>query len=156
LSQELDLHSKGDFQETREQVFGPSHIFVPGAPAPAVMPSPVIPTVTTIPPTPTLGEFPNGSAPIEHESLDVRSLMLPDASWIAIVCGVADSHEWRIRRHDVGAASGEGDDDLPEGFYIAPRDVYMPDLMAVGDVLLGKLVCLVPPCNTRGTFTDTI
>ena len=147
LSQELDLLSKGDSSETRGQVFGPSHIFVPGAPAPAVMLSPVIPTLTTIPPTPILGDFSNGDAFVEQEDPDVRSLMLPDASWIAIVCGVADSHEWKIRRRDAtstGEFAGEEDDDLPEGFYIAPRDVYMPDLMAVGDVLLGKLVCPMP------------
>ena len=147
LSQELDLLSKEDSSETRGQVFGPSHIFVPGAPAPAVMLSPVIPTLTTIPPTPILGDFSNGDAFVEQEDPDVRSLMLPDASWIAVVCGVADSHEWKITRRDAtstGEFAGEEDDDLPEGFYIAPRDVYMPDLMAVGDVLLGKLVCPMP------------
>lgn len=30
--------------------------------------------------------------------------------------------------------------ELPEGFYVAPKYVYMPDLTAVADVLLGKLV----------------
>jgi hypothetical protein len=159
LSQELDFLSKRDSSETRGQVFGPLHIFVPGAPAPAVMPSPVIPAFTTIPPTPTLGDFPEGDAAVEEESPDVRSLMLPDASWIAVVCGVADSHEWKMRRRDAtstGEFSGEEDGDLPEGFYIAPRDVYMPDLMAVGDVLLGKLVRLIPPYNSHGTFTYDI
>ena len=159
LSQELNLLSEGNSSETRGQVFGPLHIFVPGAPAPAAMMSPVIPTFTTIPPTPTLGDFSNGDASVEQENADVRSLMLPDASWIAIVCGVADSHEWKIRRRDAistGEFSREEDDDLPEGFYIAPRDVYMPDLMAVGDVLLGKLVCLMPPYNSDGTFTDDL
>ena len=159
LSQELDLLSKENSSETRGQVFGPLHIFVPGAPAPAAMLSPVIPTLTTIPPTPILGDFSNGDASVEQENSDVRSLMLPDASWIAVVCGVADSHEWKIRRHDAtstGKSSGEGDSDLPEGFYIAPRHVYMPDLMAVGDVLLGKLVCLMPPYDSDGTFTDDL
>lgn len=154
LSQELDLLSKGDSSERRGQVFGPLHIFVPGAPAPAVMPSPVIPTLTTIPPTPTLGDFSEGDAAVE-ESPDARSLMLPDASWIAVVCGVADSHEWNLRRRDA-TSTGEEDGDLPEGFYIAPRDVYMPDLMAVGDVLLGKLVRLMLPSNSDGTFTYDI
>ncbi|KAF8174465.1 hypothetical protein K438DRAFT_1848979 [Mycena galopus ATCC 62051] len=37
------------------------------------------------------------------------------------------------------ATEGDVDSDLPEGFFVAPRDVYMPDLTAVGDVLLGKL-----------------
>lgn len=40
--------------------------------------------------------------------------LLPDASWIAIVCGVPK--EW-------GREHGE---ELPEGFYVAPKDVYMP------------------------------
>ena len=38
---------------------------------------------------------------------------------------------------DVGDAWGA--EDLPEGFYVAPKGVYMPDLTAVADVLLGKL-----------------
>ncbi len=149
LSQELNLLPKEDWPETRGQVFGALHIFIPGAPAPAVMPSPSLPMVTTIPPTPKVGKFPNSNEGtfVEQENPDVRSLMLPDTSWIAVVCGVADSHEWQRRRRDAtstGVISGEDDSDLPEGFYIAPRDVYMPDLMAVGDVLLGKLVCLTP------------
>jgi hypothetical protein len=158
LSQELKLLCRVDGPGTSGQVFGSSHIFVPGAPAPAAMPSPTIPSFTTIPPTPILGEFSHGSTPAEQENVDVRSLMLPDASWIAVVCGVADSREWQIRQRSTGAAgvtSGE-EDSLPEGFYIAPRDVYMPDLMAVADVLLGKLVCLTPLYYkpTCG-FTDT-
>ncbi|KAJ7811096.1 hypothetical protein B0H14DRAFT_1476468 [Mycena olivaceomarginata] len=57
--------------------------------------------------------------------------LLPDPSWIAIVCGVS-KEQWN-------ADEGGGDSDLPEGFFVAPRDVYMPDLTAIGDVLLGKL-----------------
>ena len=146
LSQELNLLSRVDGPGTSGQVFGSSHIFVPGAPAPAAMPSPTIPSFTTIPPTPILGEFPHGSVPAEQDNVDVRSLMLPDASWIAVVCGVADSREWQIKQRNAGAVgvTSEEDSDLPEGFYIAPRDVYMPDLMAVADVLLGKLVRLAP------------
>lgn len=49
--------------------------------------------------------------------------LLPEG-WIAVVCGVAKN--W-------------GEEDLPENFFVAPRDVYMPDVTAVGDVLLGKL-----------------
>lgn len=158
LSQELKLLSRVDDPGTSGQVFGLSHIFVPGAPAPAAMPSPTIPSFTTIPPTPILGEFSHGSAPAEQENVDVRSLMLPDASWIAVVCGVADSREWQIRQRSTGAVgvtSGE-EEGLPEGFYIAPRDVYMPDLMAVADVLLGKLVCLTPLYyKPTWGFTDT-
>ena len=144
LSQELNSLSRSDDPRTLGQVSGLSHIYVLGAPAPAAMPSPTIPSVTTIPPTPILSEFSHESVSAEQENADVRSLMLPDASWIAVVCGVADSREWQIRRQNSGTAgetSSEEDNDLPEGFYIAPRDVYMPDLMAVADVLLGKLVC---------------
>lgn len=155
LSQELNLLSMVDGRGTSGQVFGPSHIFAPGAPAPAARPSPTLPSFTTMPPTPTLGEFSHGSISAEQENADIRSLMLPDASWIAVVCGVADSREWQIRRNNAGAVgeSSEEDSDLPEGFYIAPRDVYMPDLMAVADVLLGKLVCLtnlyyMPTCSS--------
>ena len=53
--------------------------------------------------------------------------LLPDDSWIAIVCGVS-KEQW------------ENGEDMPEGFYVAPKDVYMPDLTLVADVLLGKLV----------------
>jgi len=75
--------------------------------------------------------------------------LLPDDSWIAIICGASHSKSWgslqRSQETTFGgptAASGASipEDELPDGFYIAPRDVYMPDLMAVGDVLLGKLV----------------
>jgi len=159
LSQELNLLSRVDGPGTPGQVFGLSHIFVPGAPAPAAMLSPTIPSVTTIPPTPILGESSHESVPMEQENADVRSLMLPDTSWIAVVCGVADSREWQIRQRNSGTdgeISGEEDNDLPEGFYIAPRDVYMPDLMAVADVLLGKLVCLTPAYYTPTcSSTDT-
>ena len=46
---------------------------------------------------------------------------------------------------------GEGAEYLPEGFYIAPKDVYMPDLIAVADVLLGKLVS--PPITFEPLMT---
>jgi hypothetical protein len=52
--------------------------------------------------------------------------LLPDSSWIAIVCGVS-KEQWT-------------ESELPDGFYVAPKDVYMPDLTALADVLLGKLV----------------
>lgn len=55
------------------------------------------------------------------EELAEDPKLLPDG-WIAIVCGVAKN--W-------------GEEDLPEGFFVAPRDMWMPDLTAVGDVLLG-------------------
>lgn len=59
---------------------------------------------------------------------EVEARLLPDDSWIAIVCGVS-KEQW--------LNPGE---DVPEGFYVAPRDVYMPDLTLLGDCLLGKLV----------------
>lgn len=54
--------------------------------------------------------------------------ILPDESWIAIVCGVPK--DWA---HEDG-------NEIPESLFVAPKDVYMPDLTAIADVLLGKLV----------------
>ncbi|CAE6414520.1 unnamed protein product [Rhizoctonia solani] len=140
----------------------PSHIYVPGAPPASNPSSPLLSTVRSnsagpafaqffTPPTPgtefseplASGAFveinppkntyltvphslptPVDSAetsPIEDD-LDLAQL-IPDG-WIAIVCGVAKN--W-------------GEEDLPERFFVAPKDVYMPDVTAVGDVLLGKL-----------------
>jgi hypothetical protein len=108
----------------------PGHIWIPGAP-PASKPlsipsmqSPIV--VPAFHGTPTLGI---SNFTTEDLEFDVPRL-LPDSSWIAIVCGVSKD-QW---------ASESQDKDIPEGFYVAPRDVYMPDLTAVGDVLLGKLV----------------
>ncbi|KAF5366651.1 hypothetical protein D9615_010602 [Tricholomella constricta] len=120
----------------------PSHIWIPGAP-PASKPSPgpsfSVPELATIPPTPSgIDDTFDLSTPIgagDHLGSDGNSFdprLLPDESWIAIVCGASDR-------------PCEGDDKsagLPGGFYVAPKDVYMPDLTAVGDVLLGKLVSL--------------
>ena len=58
--------------------------------------------------------------------------LFPDDSWIAIVCGVS-KEQWN-------SMDEHGDEGLPERFYVAPKDVYMPDLTAIADVLLGKLV----------------
>ena len=58
--------------------------------------------------------------------------LLPDG-WIAIVCGLSGK---------------EKDDSLPDRFFAAPRDVYMPDLTACCDVLLGKLVGLNHLCTS--------
>ncbi|VDC01452.1 unnamed protein product [Peniophora sp. CBMAI 1063] len=46
-----------------------------------------------------------------------ETYILPDDSWIAIVCD----------------ASTNDAADLPSGFFVAPRDAYMSDVMAVGD-----------------------
>ena len=107
----------------------PCHIWIPGAP-PASKPIPasssslssiIVPTFNTIPPTTFL-----------EDSFYAEDLpqLLPDASWIAIVCGVS-KEQW-------------SESELPDGFYVAPKDVYMPDLTALADVLLGKLVSLNP------------
>ena len=107
----------------------PCHIWIPGAP-PASKPlgaqSPTIGSVVHGIPT---SDISNLAA--EDLEFDVPRL-LPDTSWIAIVCGVS-KEQW-------ASESQDEDSVLPEGFYVAPRDVYMPDLTAVGDVLLGKLV----------------
>ncbi|KAG6832797.1 hypothetical protein H0H92_009415 [Tricholoma furcatifolium] len=92
----------------------------------------------------------------EDEDDGVR--LLPDESWIAIVCGASKEQWANIHLDQQSASTGSsttvasegmnlnttvdangGDFGLPEGFYVAPKDVYMPDLTAVGDVLLGKL-----------------
>ena len=109
----------------------PGHIWIPGAP-PASKPisipsmrSPIVdvPAVHCTP-MPDISYF-----PAEDLEFDVPRL-LPDSSWIAVVCGVS-KEQWALE---------DKDSVLPEGFYVAPRNVYMPDLTAVGDVLLGKLV----------------
>ena len=56
-----------------------------------------------------------------------REAGLLPPGWIAIVCGL----------------SGEGNEirkDLPAGFFASEKDVYVPDLTATADVVLGKLV----------------
>ena len=62
----------------------------------------------------------------QEQEIDEGPRLLPDASWIAIVCGASNPRD--------------SESELPDGFFIAPRDVYMPDLTAIADVLLGKLV----------------
>ena len=106
-----------------------SHIWVPGAP-PAFksgLMTPSLRTPTIIPPTPSLSIQQAYFEAVAPVVLDEPRL-LPDDSWIAVVCGVSKD-QW--------ANPGE---DMPEGFYIAPKDVYMPDLTLLADVLLGKLV----------------
>ena len=135
------------------RVSTPSHIYIPGAPSPAskatMASSSSSPVFQTIPPTPTLVQdgFQSNAAVIEPEGQFV-----PESSWIVIVCGVSESKGWHARGRTLDSddlsgpniasdvADGCEDDELPEGFYIAPKNIYMPDLMAIGDVLLGKLV----------------
>ncbi|EIN10048.1 hypothetical protein PUNSTDRAFT_102022 [Punctularia strigosozonata HHB-11173 SS5] len=120
-----------------------SHIFIPGAPPAAKTPAtptmgsfPTFCSITPASPIPTLisedsnawGSQTSTEAGANDESaLEEDPFLLPDESWIAIVCGVPK--EW-------GREHGE---ELPAGFYVAPKDVYMPDLTAAADVLLGKL-----------------
>ncbi|KAK0205043.1 hypothetical protein DFS33DRAFT_1324953 [Desarmillaria ectypa] len=108
-----------------------SYIWIPGAPPASKIsgsplssktPSIEIPSFNTIPSTP-VEEFTEFA--VEDE---IESCLLPDSSWIAIVCGVTKD-QWE----------SQDDSELPEGFYVAPRDVYMPDLTAAADALLGKL-----------------
>ena len=115
--------------------------------------SPPLPTVITTPPTPVPGvplednKRTAECAPIPHPqgsftdsfytSAEPEEIprLLPEG-WVAVVCGASKEQ-------------GEDAELLPEGFYIAPKDVYMPDLTAVADALLGKLVgplfTFVPP-----------
>ncbi|KAI0368796.1 hypothetical protein BV20DRAFT_998169 [Pilatotrama ljubarskyi] len=130
----------GDHPYTRPR--GLSQLRLAGAPPAAVPTSPRLstqmPAFVTIPPTPRpidgfdAPEPKWDGAPASGEGegqevMEAEPRILPDASWIAIVCGV--SKDW-------GREDGE---ELPENFFVAPRDVYMPDLTAVADVLLGKL-----------------
>lgn len=74
-------------------------------------------------------------------NMENEPLLLPDPSWIAVICGVS-KEQW-ISQLETG---------LPNNFFVAPRDVYMPDLTAVGDVLLGKLgYGTVSECVDAGT-----
>lgn len=111
-----------------------SALHIAGAPLAAVPTSPVVPACARSVQGPKVqtalvdeGEEREGEQEQDEEG-DDEPRLLPDDSWIAIVCGV--SPEW-------GRENGE---ELPVNFFVAPRDVYMPDLTAVADVLLGKLV----------------
>lgn len=140
-----------------------THFFIPGAPpvtrnrsitsrSPATSPrnrfpsfpnSPAlqdIPSFITIPPTPNISEqlpfsafVPPDSEGVDNDEENDIADLLPDERWIAIVCGVS-KEQWLTQQVTAG------EDALPDNFFVAPRDVYMPDLTAVGDVLLGKLV----------------
>ncbi|KAF8577788.1 hypothetical protein K439DRAFT_1417894 [Ramaria rubella] len=123
---------------------GSTKIFIPGAPAPAINPaSPHSPTFSSLPlsvplysPAGVQSPELSAGASLDNPTFTFAAAqeeeepsLLPSPSWIAIICGVPSN--WSI--------SGEEEEDLPPGFYIAPRDVYMPDLTAIADVLLGKL-----------------
>ncbi|KAF7289592.1 hypothetical protein HMN09_01321200 [Mycena chlorophos] len=121
----------------------PSHLWIPGAPPASKPPtSPVSPrasgsTLQSFPITTTgASDTDSVSVYVDCQDVDDESAaddledvvrLLPGANWVAIVCGVS-KEQWNAENEE-----------LPDGFYVAPRDVYMPDLTAVGDVLLGKL-----------------
>ncbi|KAI0326951.1 hypothetical protein GY45DRAFT_1309622 [Cubamyces sp. BRFM 1775] len=131
----IPAHLALDVDHPHTRPRGLSQLRVAGAPPAAVPTSPRVPSqmpaFVTIPPTPRPVDGFEASEPsweggaVDGVEAEVR--ILPDESWIAIVCGVPK---------DWGREDGE---ELPENFFVAPRDVYMPDLTAVADVLLGKL-----------------
>ncbi|KAH9902735.1 hypothetical protein C8Q73DRAFT_750066 [Cubamyces lactineus] len=131
----IPAHVALDVDHPHTRPRGLSQLRVAGAPPAAVPTSPRVPSqmpaFVTIPPTPRPVDGFEASEPnweggaVDGAEVEVR--ILPDESWIAIVCGVPK---------DWGREDGE---ELPENFFVAPRDVYMPDLTAVADVLLGKL-----------------
>ncbi|KAJ7649812.1 hypothetical protein FB45DRAFT_986244 [Roridomyces roridus] len=141
LPSPLDSPSPGSLL-TSSRIATASHICIPGAPPVSKPTSPLSPTSATgglpsfqtIPPTPI--EYTPSNVnfePAEDEfDSDYFPQLLPDDSWLAIVCGVS-KEQWNA------VADGGMNDDLPDSFFVAPRDVYMPDLTAVADVLLGKL-----------------
>ena len=124
-------------QTSAGRVATPSHIYVPGAPAGAVHTSPW-------PAQDGFGQPPQRTTSLE-DGITIEVLeppqeqpaedadpgaseprLLPDDSWVAMVCGAGDA--W-----------GHRDEHLPDRFSVAPKDVYMPDLTAVSDCYLGKL-----------------
>lgn len=112
----------------------PGHTWIPGAPPTCEAPvSPSSPQHTCPLPvheSPTASPSPNSEGVKSSSEFYCIPQLLPDSSWIAIIGGVS-KEQW--------GSIGEGED-LPEGLYLAQNGVYMPDLSAVGDVLLGKLV----------------
>ncbi|KAI0663898.1 hypothetical protein C8Q70DRAFT_906830 [Cubamyces menziesii] len=133
----IPAHLALDVDHPHTRPRGLSQLRVAGAPPAAVPTSPRVPSqpqmpaFVTIPPTPRPADGFEASEPNWEggavDGAEVEARILPDESWIAIVCGVPK---------DWGREDGE---ELPENFFVAPRDVYMPDLTAVADVLLGKL-----------------
>ncbi|CAL1716937.1 unnamed protein product [Somion occarium] len=126
---------QNNFTPSRNSSLRRGQLRIPGAPTAAIPASPTIsytslpsvPTFTATPPTPRpRADNPFSDLSIADTEEDIPQLF-PDDSWIAIVCGVPK---------DWGKEDGE---ELPGNFFVAPKDVYMPDLTAVADVLLGKL-----------------
>jgi hypothetical protein len=95
--------------------FGGQSIPRPKTRPPSPLHSPVISTIA----------LPNGDAHYLAKP-KVDAGMLPEG-WIAIVCGLSGDKD-EIRRN------------LPDGFYASDRNAHVPDLTALADVVLGKLV----------------
>jgi hypothetical protein len=110
---------------TLPRIATPSHIYIPGAPGPASHP-PDISRRSSLNRSKSRGSRQEESATTvtSNEESNVEEPRLLPEGWIAVVCG---------------AGAGWTGEALPEGFYVAPSDIYMPDLIALGDVLLGKL-----------------
>ena len=123
----------------------PPHIWISAAP-------PALRVVPASPPPRTCSRFPSSdlesviSPLVSHTpfeslcsdhtdaatSVEEDPRLLPDSSWIAVICGVS-KEQW--------ISQPETEMSIPSNkFFVAPRNIHMPDLTAVGDVLLGKLV----------------
>ncbi|KZW02889.1 hypothetical protein EXIGLDRAFT_664914 [Exidia glandulosa HHB12029] len=98
----------------------PSHMYVPGAPGPVSPPG----SAKSLKRFPFAEGLTVETAAAAEEEPEEEPTLLPDDTWIAVVCGAGDTWD-----------SGE----LPERFFVAPKDVWMPDLTAIADVLMGKL-----------------
>jgi len=111
----------------------PGHIWTPGAPPTFKAPVSPSPPQSICPPiheSPTASSSPNSEGAKRSSEFNCIPQLLPDSSWIAIIGAISEG-----QRETISEAG-----DLPEGFYVAPSDVYIPDLSAMGDVFLGKLV----------------
>ncbi|KAJ3869190.1 hypothetical protein EV359DRAFT_30745 [Lentinula novae-zelandiae] len=133
----------------------PSHIWIPGAPpvvnplSPTISPSSSWISSSSWDRLENLDEMYHDGVGSRLENMSLggdgcnemdHPQLLPESSWIAIICGASDE-----QRLDTSST-------LPENFYLAPKDVYMPDLTAVADVLLGKLgYGTVAECIDAGT-----
>ncbi|QRW04398.1 L-arabinokinase [Ceratobasidium sp. AG-Ba] len=136
----------------------PSHIYVPGAPPASNPTSPMIsngrqgslgpgPTFSSFftPPTPATEDRPMPLAPgafIEVEQ--PKEFLQPPPSHLLPTPDDSNpaSPTEELGEPDLFTLLPDGwiaIEDLPDRFFVAPRDVYMPDVTAVGDVLLGKL-----------------
>lgn len=102
------------------RIVTPTHLFIPGAPGP--VPNPASPVLTSD--TPSFNHIPQSPDAMDTLLEEHVPQLLPPG-WIAIICG--------------GSPSWNNEEHLPSDLFIAPRDIYMPDLMVIGDVLLGKL-----------------